>query len=300
MNISGKKESLMPKVSVIIPFYSHADWLAEAIESVKQQDYKDYEIIVINDGSEESLDTLLKTYGDSIVYRYKNNGGAATARNLGMELASGEYIAFLDSDDLWLPNKLSIQVNYMENTEAVWSYCGYETFGDANKKIYCMTKKRGGEIQRYSSHFIATPTVMVRTDFLREHVECRFHPGLKFGEDSYMWFAINSTKPILALPEVLVKVRMRGTNASRCARIQLKARGNLWGLRKQNHELLLDNFEVSKLFSFASNLCIFGDRMVQSFSKFIKSDDALEIISRILFVSPWALFKLDRIINKKT
>ena len=72
----------MPKVSVIIPFYNHVEWLCEAVDCVLAQTYKDYEIIVVNDGSKENVDEFLEKYGDKINYYFKENGGAATARNM--------------------------------------------------------------------------------------------------------------------------------------------------------------------------------------------------------------------------
>src|SRR5690554_2836035 len=98
------------KVSVIIPFYNGVEWLCEAVQSVLDQTYKNFEIIVVNDGSPEDVSGLLSKYGNKIIYRYKENGCAATARNLAMEIATGEYLAFLDSDDLWLPAKTEKQI----------------------------------------------------------------------------------------------------------------------------------------------------------------------------------------------
>ena len=97
-------------VSVVIPFYANANWLCEAVDSVLAQTYGNYEIIVVNDGSKEDVSDFLKKYGDKIKYYEKENGGAASARNEGIKRAEGDYIAFLDSDDLWTPQKLSVQL----------------------------------------------------------------------------------------------------------------------------------------------------------------------------------------------
>ena len=89
----------MPEVSVIIPFYAGVDWLSEAVDSVLLQTFKDYEIIVVNDGSPENMTEFLTQYSNKIKYIKKENGGPSTARNVGIDAAIGKYIAFLDSDD---------------------------------------------------------------------------------------------------------------------------------------------------------------------------------------------------------
>ena len=101
--------------------------MCEAVESVLRQTLPVQEIIVVNDGSPEDV-RLLAEYGSSIVYREKANGGPAAARNAGIEIAVGDYVAFLDSDDLWRPDKNEKQLSAMERCGASWSHTGYELF----------------------------------------------------------------------------------------------------------------------------------------------------------------------------
>ena len=101
-------------VSTIIPTYNSAQYITIAIESVLKQTYPNYEIIVIDDGSTDNTFDIIKKFSDQIVYIYKPNGGPASARNLGIKKSSGEYIAFLDADDYWLPDRLAIQINYLK------------------------------------------------------------------------------------------------------------------------------------------------------------------------------------------
>ena len=96
----------MPEVSVVIPAYNMATYTVEAVESVLAQTYRDYELLVIDDGSKDGTGEALKIFKDKIKYIYKENGGVCSARNLGIKLAAGKYIAFLDCDDNWLPRKL--------------------------------------------------------------------------------------------------------------------------------------------------------------------------------------------------
>jgi len=104
---------IMPKISVIIATYNRAHFVCDAIESVLNQILRDYEIIVVDDGSNDNTREALEKYGSRISYIYQENKGRAEARNTGIKIARGEYIAFLDDDDIWLPNKLEKQVDYL-------------------------------------------------------------------------------------------------------------------------------------------------------------------------------------------
>jgi glycosyltransferase involved in cell wall biosynthesis len=97
-------------VSVIITTYNDTEYLKEAIESVLSQTYKDYEIIVVDDGSTVDPKPFLEDYRPFITYIRKKNGGVSSARNAGIKASHGKYLAFLDSDDLWLPEKLELQI----------------------------------------------------------------------------------------------------------------------------------------------------------------------------------------------
>ena len=109
-----------PLVSVIIPTYNRGWIVKEAIDSVLEQDFHDYELIVVDDGSVDNTPKILKTYGEKIKVLRQSNQGVSAARNSGIASASGRLISFLDSDDLWLPRKLSIQVEFFnDHPEAV-------------------------------------------------------------------------------------------------------------------------------------------------------------------------------------
>jgi glycosyltransferase involved in cell wall biosynthesis len=117
-----------PLVSVIIPTYNRAWSIKESIDSVLTQDLNDFELIVIDDGSTDHTIEILNSYGKDIFVIHQRNQGVSSARNRGLMKASGSFIAFLDSDDLWLPGKLSLQVDYFNSnptalicqTEEIW------------------------------------------------------------------------------------------------------------------------------------------------------------------------------------
>ena len=110
-----------PLVSVVIPAYQAARWIAEALDLVLAQTFHDYEIIVVNDGSPDTVDLerVLQRYRERIIYLCQENRGLAGARNTGIRAASGRYIAPLDADDLWEPEFLAEQVAMLEADPAL-------------------------------------------------------------------------------------------------------------------------------------------------------------------------------------
>jgi len=107
-----------PLVSVIIPTYNRAWVLKEAIDSVLAQEFKDFELIVVDDGSTDNTGEILDSYEQDILVLRQSNKGVSAARNRGIDAAEGRLIAFLDSDDLWLPRKLSSQVDFFNSNPA--------------------------------------------------------------------------------------------------------------------------------------------------------------------------------------
>src|SRR5690349_11336244 len=116
----------MPKlVSVVIPTYNTRRYVAEAVESALAQTYRPIEILVADDGSTDGTEVEMRRFGDAVRYLVQRNQGPAAARNLGIGTAQGEYVAFLDADDLWEPTKIAKQVAVMERDARVGVvYCG--------------------------------------------------------------------------------------------------------------------------------------------------------------------------------
>lgn len=130
-------------VSIVMPAYNSEKTIGSAIESVIAQSYKFWELIIVNDCSKDSTIDIIQKYQEIderiVVVNLSQNGGVVNARNKAIESSKGEYIAFLDSDDLWLPSKLEKQVSFMETNNYVFSYTGYgimDKLGNlTNKKI---------------------------------------------------------------------------------------------------------------------------------------------------------------------
>ena len=111
----------MPRVSVVIPTYNCARFLDRTIDSALRQTYRDFEVIVVDDGSTDETKALMQKYGDPVHYVYQQNQGASVARNVAVSQAGGEFIAYLDADDVWNPEKLARQVEYLDAHPA----CGF-------------------------------------------------------------------------------------------------------------------------------------------------------------------------------
>jgi len=115
-----------PTVSIIIPTYNRSQFVTEAIDSVLAQTYKDYEIIVVDDGSTDNTSEILEPYQDKIRYIFQENQGLSAARNTGIKDARGRFIALLDSDDLWLPGKLAKQMAALDkNGDVAFVYSNF-------------------------------------------------------------------------------------------------------------------------------------------------------------------------------
>ena len=110
-------------VSIIMPMYNAGKFLSKSIESVLEQTYQNWELLLIDDGSKDDSIDIALVYGKrfkNLLLKNEQNMGIAKTRNKGIEASKGQYIAFLDSDDLWLPNKLEVQVKWMEEKTFIY------------------------------------------------------------------------------------------------------------------------------------------------------------------------------------
>ncbi len=232
-----------PLVSVIIPAYNAEEYVADAIDSALAQTYRPIEIIVADDGSTDGTAAVVQSYNGPVQYHYRENAGPAAARNLGLEHARGEYIAFLDADDLWHPQKVEVQVQTMEEQEGV-GICG------AGITSYRLDRQDAwGDVpDRITSHAIthetvliknrfATSTVMIRSAALRD--AGKFYEGLFGPEDWDLWRRILRSWEGLHLEFPLAAYRERARSVSGDAARMLK--NNLL----VNARILRDNPKLS-------------------------------------------------------
>lgn len=186
------------QISVIIPTFNRAELLRQALESVVAQSHKTLQVIVVDDGSTDHTSEVLAEFGDRVLAIQLAHGGISAARNAGINAATGEYIAFLDSDDLWVPNKIEAHLAFALNhpdlaityTDAVqFTGAGHEknsfvdNFPDLKEpaELFCTM------ITRFSIPL--TSTTMVRTDFLKK-TGLRFPVDIGIGEDLSLFLSI--------------------------------------------------------------------------------------------------------------
>jgi glycosyltransferase involved in cell wall biosynthesis len=197
----------MPKVSVIIPTYNRAPWIGHAVSSVLNQTYQDLEIIVVDDGSTDGTAGLLSNYGNNIrSLKHTRNRGVSAARNTGIRESAGPLIAFLDSDDRWLPEKLAVQVRFFQdNPDAV--ACQSEEIWMRNGRRVNPGKrhlKPSGAIFEPSLRLclVSPSAVMLRRSLLEE--VGLFDEDLPACEDYDLWLRISSRHPVYLIREYLV------------------------------------------------------------------------------------------------
>ena len=202
-----------PKVSIVIPVFNGSSYLGEAIASALAQTYKNIEILVINDGSQDEGETekIALSYGNKIKYYKKTNGGVASALNLGIEKMSGEYFSWLSHDDLYFPNKIESQIDYLsklDNRRAIL-YSDFGVFSD-NKEmlsIYHMPTINPLNF-RYAiavSSFMNGCTLLIPKGVFDE---CGlFNTNLRHIQDYDMWFRMAKKFHFIHVNLVLVKSR---------------------------------------------------------------------------------------------
>ena len=201
----------MPLVSIIMPSYNCSAYIAMSIESVVRQTFLDWELIICDDGSDdESLDIAIRSsHTDSRikVFESQNKKGAAGARNTCLSKASGRYIAFLDSDDLWNENKLELQIKFMQDNSFSFTFTYYEVIDeqDVYQKSYKAPRKVNLEIMRLAN-FIPCLTAVYDSKILGKVSQ----PEIMKRNDFALWLKILSSKKDLyayCLPVVTAKYR---------------------------------------------------------------------------------------------
>ncbi|MEM1120157.1 MAG: glycosyltransferase family A protein [Bacteroidota bacterium] len=198
-----------PLVSVIITAFNYEQYIVDAVESVLNQTYRSFELIVVDDGSTDNTRKVLAPYMDHIQYHYQVNQGLSGALNKGITLAKGTFIAFLDADDLWLPHKLSLQVNTFCQQPAIDIVFGHLDFFYSpelssleRSQLSCPDSPKPG--------FFKACMILKKSIF--KEVGC-FEESQVFGEFLH-WFQKVKDRKIgyLMLPKVVAKRRIHGKN----------------------------------------------------------------------------------------
>ena len=205
-----------PLVSVVIPMFQSESWIAETLESVAAQTYPLVETIVVDDGSSDSGANLVSGFAESAerpvrLVRTTNNGVAA-ARNLGIAESNGAYVALLDADDLWRPEKLESQVAQLEESGSPMCTCGYEFFDDLSRRRIGVVRVKDGStalrgwLALEGNGLALASTALIRRQALEDLL--RFDSLFSISADLDFALRVGETGHIDALPEVLVGYRV--------------------------------------------------------------------------------------------
>lgn len=234
-----KLDQHAPLVSVIIPFYNRINLVTEAVRSVLVQTYRNFEIILVDDGSTESLNSLTEIKDPRIRILRQDNRGPAAARNHGMRVAKGEYIAFLDSDDLFEPDKLMYQLTMLLDHPDVWfAHTSYRSFGEDGDDEIKPSGKFDGSVYPliFATCPIASPTVM----FKREVVDWNifFEERYRISEDIIFYSKIARFSKFIGIDIPLTRVRKTHSTHASSAKAQIAGSLNiLHYLRNSNQDM---------------------------------------------------------------
>lgn len=253
---------MSPLVSILMPVYNTAPYLKEAMDSILSQTFKDFELIVLNDCSPDNADEILDMYNDPRIVRYKGerNMGLSNVLNAGMDMARGKYIARMDSDDISLPNRLEVQVKYMEEHPDIdLCSCGMKMFG-AKDDVWI--RDADPEKVKVTALFFS-PILHASSIWKKESFDkygLRFRQEMVPAEDYDMWCrALSKGLKLVNLPNVLYRYRIHPSQATtqteksrlKCREIQQEyMKDVLPTLSKKNREA----FPKKKLPIFIANL----------------------------------------------
>jgi len=208
---------MIAPISVIIPAYNHASFLASTIDSALSQTLKPSEIIVVDDGSTDDTSSVLRTFVHKIRVLRQNNRGVAAARNRGAEIATGDYLAFLDADDVWLPQKLEMQLDRFRSEPGLGLvHCALEQIDENNRSLGLSLDGMEGSVANEMLLF-NRPTIlgggsgaMMPTPVFK--AAGKFDERLSTSADWDLYYRIARKYKIGFVPRVLLRYRLHGTN----------------------------------------------------------------------------------------
>ncbi len=219
----------MPKVSVVIPTHNRAEYLRSAVASVLEQTYQDFEIVVVDDASRDNTAEVLAGFGAPRIkcIRHEAGKGDGGARNTGIVNARGEYIAFLDDDDQWLPEKLALQVATLDRSPAHVGgvYTGHFDVDESGNQIVkvCHAMRRGNLLE----HFFQEASIVTSTLLFRRACFATvglFDESIPYCSDYDMWIRIAEKYHFECVGQPLVKYRLHANKLSENLPFSIKGR----------------------------------------------------------------------------
>jgi glycosyltransferase involved in cell wall biosynthesis len=243
------------KVSVVIPLYNGAIYIRRAIETLLAQTYKDFEIVVIDDGSSDASRDIVMAFSEldkRVRYFYQKNEGIVGALNHGLSRASGEYIAFCDQDDWWLPEKLKIEVGFLDKNsgiDLVYADCFMfengsikkNTFARSRNLNFCRSSDGDCCMQMFWKNFIPAPLTILMRRTVFEKIG-NFDKHFSFAYDYHYWLlALRRGMSVDYINEPLAVWRDRPEDPSKVRESKIMTLRILINFLSQNSEFVLEN-----------------------------------------------------------
>ena len=230
-------------IDIILPNYNSEDFLEKTIKSIIQQSFVNWNLIIVDDSSNSKTKKILKKYLNHKkikIFFLKKNKGTGYCRNLAIKKSKNSFIAFIDSDDLWMKNKLNYQISFMKKNNLSFTYTNYKTFGLKNKKINVPKKFTYREFIKNTS--IATSTMMVKRSLIGK---TKF-TDTKICEDYYFKCKLlTKTKYAYCLNQYLTKYRIRENSLQSS---NLRNFYWIWKINKNYNKLNIIENLISLLF----------------------------------------------------
>lgn len=224
-------------VSVIMPIYNAEKYLSDTLNSIFSQDYKDIEIVLVDDCSKDNSANIIMEYQKEhpqiVYYLQEKNMGAGAARNKALELAKGQYVAFLDSDDIWLPDKINRQIELMKKTDSPFSYTAIEMMDEKGETIKGKRKIKETCNYKYLLHntIIATSSVVIDRTVLGDFRM----PLRRGGQDYATWLMLLRGGAVACgINETLVRYRVASGSLSSN---KFKSIKQVWEIQTQDEKI---------------------------------------------------------------
>jgi glycosyltransferase involved in cell wall biosynthesis len=242
-NSPDRAMDALPRVSVILPTFNRVDYLRHAVQSVFAQSYAQWELIIADDGSAEATSNYLRSLEDNARVRLvwlTHTGNPAAVRNAALRVATGTYVAFLDSDDLWTPDKLQKQIESLHRHPACrWGYTGYEYIDHSGQPCHptglqAWTENRGPVLRAVVTLTLVCPlpSVIVERELLQRLGG--FDERRNFYEDYDLWLRLALQSEADVVPEPLLQVRRHNEHYSTSDSIaSMEHRGELFKAMEQ-------------------------------------------------------------------
>ena len=286
----------MPKVSIIIPTYNSANTIAETIASVQQQSITDYEIIVIDDGSQDNTIDVVKSIIEPRLKLFPyQNGGVAIARNRGIDRATGEYIAFLDADDLWSPDKLASQIEALDrHPQAKVAYSWVSYMDEQGKALFSGTPfTYQGDVypQLLQTNFLTNASnILVHRDVL--NTVTGFNPQLAYTADWDFYLRLAKNFKFAVVPQYQIFYRQCANSMS--TKVEQLKEECLWYIDRVYQTAAKElSFQKNKSYSILHLYC------ADLYRKKINGDNRKSLVSAMqnlrtsILLDPKSILKID-------